>query len=199
MQPVNFRVRDVFLVVLLAALAACSLRNREGLDLSCDQLQGGAVNACGDGVITACVAGSVVYKVCDDADACSADWQSPGRYGCSAEEAAAFKPSPTGTGGSNGGGSGSSGTSGTTSKAGSSGTAGAAPYRACGTDFTKPACGMCLGSSKCCQPLTACAGEPACTSCLRRTGDQTPCAPDVVPTYDDVLTCLASTCTEECK
>lgn len=171
-------------ITMFLLVAACSLANREGRDLSCAALQNGAINACQDGIITSCVAGAVVYKVCEDKDACSAPWQSPGRYGCTSEEAADFKPSSGAEGSSTGGG----------------GTAGSGPlYEACGVTFKQPACGMCIAQTACCQKLTTCVATPLCESCLNRSGAEAKCDPALVPPYEAVVDCLLSTCKEECK
>lgn len=103
------------LKTLLAAslLLGCSLANREGVDASCDELQRGAINACGDGIITTCEGGDVEYRVCSDPDACEADWQESGRYRCdnSEELPKADQGSSSGSGGDagSGGGPGSGG------------------------------------------------------------------------------------------
>lgn len=75
-------------MVTLGLLGACSLLNREGPDVSCADLQNGAANACADGIIATCSNGTVSYKVCDEKSACSAPWQTSGRYRCTETEPA---------------------------------------------------------------------------------------------------------------
>lgn len=75
-------------VATLLIVGACSLLNREGPDVSCADLANGAANACADGIIATCSNGSVTYKVCDEKSACSAPWQTAGRYRCTETEPA---------------------------------------------------------------------------------------------------------------
>lgn len=75
-------------VAVFCLVDACSLLNREGPDVSCADLQYGAANACLDGIIATCTNGTVAYKVCDQKSACSAPWQTSGRYRCTETEAA---------------------------------------------------------------------------------------------------------------
>ena len=70
---------------LVVAMAACSLGNREGPNVTCADLQCGKINACQDSIIAQCVDGvTVKYHVCipDKPDVCSADWQVPGQFKC---------------------------------------------------------------------------------------------------------------------
>lgn len=65
--------------------AACSLSNKEGPNVTCAQLQCGAVNACSDGIIASCADGvTVKWHVCTEnaEDICDKDWQKPGQYQC---------------------------------------------------------------------------------------------------------------------
>lgn len=76
-------------LAIAALLAgACSLLNREGPDVSCADLANGTANACADGIIATCMGGSVRYKVCEGTSACSAPWQTPGRFRCTETEPA---------------------------------------------------------------------------------------------------------------
>lgn len=85
--------------------AACSMFNREGPDVTCDDLQQGAINACAEGIIGTCKDGAVEYRVCADdgetaaADICEAAWQVADAYRCASGDED-FNPAPSGTGGS---------------------------------------------------------------------------------------------------
>lgn len=105
----------------LAMLAGCSLQNREGLDLSCEELENGSINACKDGIITSCEAGRVQYRVCSDENVCSESWQQPDAYRCSVGETL---PSGRGTSGTGGSSSGSGGTDGSATGGTNPGTGG---------------------------------------------------------------------------
>lgn len=72
----------VWLVAAVAASASCSVLNRTGPLDTCTTLDGGAINSCHDGIIESCVAGRVVYEVCDHASACEAAWQLRGAFRC---------------------------------------------------------------------------------------------------------------------
>ena len=82
-----------FALILLMALAvsSCSVANREGPNVTCDDLQSGTLNACKEGIIAYCNDGkTVTYKVCTDSvegtnatDLCEASWQVKGQYQCS--------------------------------------------------------------------------------------------------------------------
>jgi hypothetical protein len=63
-------------------LVSCSLLNRTGPDVSCADLQNGAINACKDGIIASCISGQVTYQVCTDSSDCDQSWQTPGAYVC---------------------------------------------------------------------------------------------------------------------
>lgn len=80
-------VRSSWLLTVYAAVAACSVFNRQGPSVTCDDLQNGAINACKEGIIASCVDGvHVAYQVCtgdDGADTCSQSWQTAGAYRCS--------------------------------------------------------------------------------------------------------------------
>lgn len=73
-------------VVLAAAYApGCSLQNVEGPDVTCEDLECGRVNACGEGIIAQCADGQTVrWHVCtsDADDVCDEDWQVEGAYRC---------------------------------------------------------------------------------------------------------------------
>jgi hypothetical protein len=57
--------------------------NREGPDLTCEDLACGRINACQDGIIAQCADGVVMrFQVCADARACERDWQVPDEYTC---------------------------------------------------------------------------------------------------------------------
>ena len=94
-------------------LAGClySSKNREGLELSCADLQNGSVNACQDGIITSCQLSATQYRVCDNEKTCSESWQTAGRFRCEQDES--LPALVLTTGGSPQGGSNSSGSSGT--------------------------------------------------------------------------------------
>lgn len=78
---------------------ACSWQNREGPDVTCADLQDGAVNACEDGIIATCTNGAVTWRVCeDDPDACDASFQEPGKFRCDDTEPV---PGSGGSGASN--------------------------------------------------------------------------------------------------
>jgi len=72
------------LVALGLALTSCSVLNREGPAVTCDDLHYGAINACQDGIIASCLYGKVTYTLCD-ADACDESFQVPGAYRCAPE------------------------------------------------------------------------------------------------------------------
>lgn len=68
------------------ALSACSAFNREGPLVTCADLEGGAKNACKEGIIASCKNGKgVTYEVCRGAEGegtCEASWQKQGAYKC---------------------------------------------------------------------------------------------------------------------
>jgi hypothetical protein len=78
----------------------CSVLNRHGPDVTCEDLANGQINACADGIIAYCTDGEeVTYEVCteevdgtDASDLCEAPWQSDGAFRCA----------PEGSGGSGG-------------------------------------------------------------------------------------------------
>ncbi len=126
-----------YLLVALAAVG-CSLGNREGPDVSCADLDDGAVNACQEGIIARCDRGAVAWKVCEDEAICDEAWQTPEAYQC-----AFLDPPPQLTGGGNpagGNGSGGSigvgGVGGNTATGGIQGSTGGfeQPAEACGLD-----------------------------------------------------------------
>ena len=100
------------LLSALACFAGCSALNREGPNVSCNELQAGAINACKDGIIASCKSGTTVaYEVCTGSDgekACEATWQKKTAYTCAQGTSS----------------SGSSGSSGSSSSSGSSGSSG---------------------------------------------------------------------------
>jgi len=100
-------MRPHVVFLLLAAVAACSVLNREGPDVTCTDLDNGAKNACSDGIIATCAAGEVRWQVCDARDACEQSWQVDGRFRCADSD-----PVPGGAGGSGGSGGTATGGSG---------------------------------------------------------------------------------------
>lgn len=81
--------RTLVLSCIVVFMVACSLLNRNGPNVTCADLQGGAINACQDGIIASCANGTTVtWQVCadtqstDGAEVCSAEWQRPGQYRC---------------------------------------------------------------------------------------------------------------------
>lgn len=86
MSPRNLLAAAACLVALVIA-GACSKSNREGPDVTCEDLACGRINACQDGIIAQCVDGLVVrFQVCQDPDICERDWQVPGEYTCDGED-----------------------------------------------------------------------------------------------------------------
>ncbi len=80
-SPVRGVARAAALWLLVAG--GCSVLNREGPDVNCEDLRNGAVNACADGIIASCDDGSnMTYRLCDDEDACGESWQVDGLYRC---------------------------------------------------------------------------------------------------------------------
>ncbi|MFI5298982.1 MAG: hypothetical protein ACHREM_12870 [Polyangiales bacterium] len=188
-------------------VTACSLANRDGPDTSCTALRYGAVNACQQGILAACVAGSVTYKACADSNACTASWQTPTAYRCAQTDNGPWGiglggPMPTGptdggtdSGRSDGGvfdvGSFDVGTSDTSgSDAGS---------LACGFAFKLPACATCVASN-CCTVLLTCASDAECTSCVKRPASASPCVPGQVADFDAFTACVtgAGACATAC-
>ncbi len=150
------RLRDI--APLVFVLAACSMLNREGPDVTCADLSDGATNACADGIIATCSAGEVRWRVCDDEKACEQSWQVEGQYRCKDSD---LVPDPTG-------GSGGSGGSGATGGAGATGgTGGAAPALAiCGScptgySMVANACNKECGDCGCFQNLCVSAAQTA--------------------------------------
>lgn len=142
-------------VVLLLGVAACSVLNRDGPDVTCADLGGGSKNACADGIVATCSGGTVRWRVCDDKSACEQRWQVAGLFRCSESD-----PVPELSAGS--GGSGGSGASG-----GSGGSAGMAPAVAvcgtCPTGYSEAAnaCNKECGDCGCFQRLCVSAGQTA--------------------------------------
>lgn len=84
-------VRSV-VAAAVVLLGGCSLLNREGPEVTCEALEGGAVSACEDSVIARCADGvTVTYEVCDTKliagdDVCKASWQNPRNHFCTPGE-----------------------------------------------------------------------------------------------------------------
>jgi hypothetical protein len=86
--------RRALCLALIALCSACSSLNREGPLATCAELDAGAINACGDGIIASCSDGEhVTYRVCTEdvngtsaKDLCGEAWQQPGMYRCNPEE-----------------------------------------------------------------------------------------------------------------
>ncbi len=76
----------MFTVAGGSLVVACSAGNREGPDVTCEDLACGRINACQEGIIAQCVDGLVVrFHVCQAENICEEDWQVPGEYKCSEE------------------------------------------------------------------------------------------------------------------
>ena len=79
---------------LSLALASCSLLNRVGPDVTCADLDGGAISACEHSIIARCVDGqTVTFEVCDDGlipgeDVCKASWQDSSNHRCKESDTA---------------------------------------------------------------------------------------------------------------
>lgn len=83
MRSTHDPARRLAVLFLAVAFASCSLQNREGVDATCADLQGGLVNACNDGIITSCLDGKTVrYEVCENKGSCEGIWQTPGAFVC---------------------------------------------------------------------------------------------------------------------
>jgi hypothetical protein len=91
----TYAVACVGPLLSLLVATACSLLNRDGPVVSCEELDDGTVNACEEGIIATCIDGDVRYTACDDPSACKEPWQLPGAYRCTSGEplAAAFSNS----------------------------------------------------------------------------------------------------------
>jgi cysteine-rich repeat protein len=74
------------LLLALSSLTSCSQLNREGPAAGCDELGGGRVNACQQGILAICEAGAMRYRVCPDEAACEAAWQHAGAFRCAEGE-----------------------------------------------------------------------------------------------------------------
>lgn len=86
MSPRKLLAAAAFTIALVVA-GACSKSNREGPDVTCEDLACGRINACQDGIIAQCVDGIVLrFQVCNDATICERDWQVPGEYTCDGED-----------------------------------------------------------------------------------------------------------------
>lgn len=82
-------VLGLILVAGVLSMPGCSMANREGPLVTCEDLEYGQVNACKEGIIARCEAGVVAYEVCEDdvgddaaRNLCDATWQVPGSYSC---------------------------------------------------------------------------------------------------------------------
>lgn len=168
-----------FTVLWVSALAlACSMNNREGLDLSCAQLENGNINGCKDGIITSCSNGIVRYEVCDDEDACAASWQVNEAFRCNESDEIPTRdvegdgdaePSPP---------------------AGNDPDGPQQMFAACDWTFATEACASCVMGT-CCTVARTCAEEDACESCATRAGNETPCALGIIAEYDAFRECLS--------
>lgn len=134
-----------WLSVGLCVLAACSLANREGPNVTCADLGNGATNACEEGILATCIGNEITYRVCDEESVCSQSWQVAGAYRCSNTESTPMPPdvpaagSGAGTGGvgptgGSGGAAGSpvGGTGGMSGSGGTGGTGGTGGPATCG-------------------------------------------------------------------
>ena len=111
-------------LLLALMLSACSLQNREGPNVTCADLEDGAINACSEGIIATCEKGSMTWQACESDDVCDEAWQTPNKYRCNSTDAAPSleaDPSNTGTGGVRLTGSGGSSTGGESPGGNSSG------------------------------------------------------------------------------
>ena len=155
---------------LLALLAlggtACSLLNREGLDVTCEQLGNGARNACRDGIITSCIEGEVTYRVCEEEKVCEETWQAKNAFKCRQFEALELRdPEPP-----------------------------AFPskeptfFDACGWSFETRTCAECV-ESKCCAAATACAIDLDCSDCAGRGAAEAQCTSDPLGLLEPFRNC----------
>lgn len=182
-------------------VVACSTQNREGLDLSCGELQNGGINACREGIITSCVSGTVRYEVCNNENACEASWQTRSRYRCKETEplpALVETPMTTGSGGAIGTTTSpaTANISVVTSSGTTGGSGGASSTSVCGFNYGA-ACASCM-QANCCAESQACADDAQCVECLTRGADETPCLPDLVPRAQTLVQCQSMYCSEDC-
>lgn len=187
-------------LLLLGLVAACSMLNREGPDVTCTDLGDGAENACVDGIIASCSGGAVHWRVCDDKKACEQSWQVEGQFRCADSDPI---PNAAPTGGSGGGGGG------TGAVAGNGGT-GAVPETggSGGTGGTSAAsCDQCITNS-CADKINACNADAKCSellTCIKACGD-TSCSKACVYKYPDSASylgyslrqCVLDNCPKEC-
>lgn len=99
MNPTRYSLlQRVGIVVLGMSVLSfgCSLFNREGPTVTCQDLGNGTTNACKDGIVATCSTGKIRYTVCDDKNACDGTWQTGGRYRCAERDTI---PDSTGDGG----------------------------------------------------------------------------------------------------
>lgn len=160
---------------------ACSLLNREGPNVTCTDLDNGAQNACSNGIIATCSAGKMTYQVCDLDTTCEQTWQTQGQYRCDQNSPV---PNLTGSGGTGSQATGTGGTSGGAS--------------ACGFTFATTSCASCV-ETNCCVLAITCSQAADCASCITRTGADSPCAPGMVGSYDNITNCLNSSCVNACQ
>lgn len=146
-------------VGVLLLIGACSLLNREGPDVTCADLANGTANACADGIVATCANGAVTYKVCSEKSACSAPWQTSGRYRCTeTEPAPVLTSSVPGEDGSNGDDSNGSNDAGGISVPDASST----PTVDASDSGSSPAtCESCV-QSKCSAQLASCLSDGSC-------------------------------------
>ncbi len=142
-------------ILLGLAGPACSLFNREGIELTCEQLENGAKNACQEGIITSCVEGEVVYRVCELESACKQPWQVRDAFGCGESETVTLRdPQPPAFPGSE-----------------------PAYFDACGWSFETKSCAECV-ESKCCAAASACSRDLDCSDCAGRKSSEAQCTVD---------------------
>lgn len=206
------------ILLSIATLMACSVLNREGPNVTCSDLQSGAINACSEGIIATCGNGAVHWTVCDDKAACEASWQTVDNYRCT--ESSSYSPAQSpGTGGAafgSGGAVASGGTApgsggapgagGTALGVASGGTAqGTGGIPISGGTSSSGACDTCIAKS-CASQLTNCKVDSSCAAlynCIEACTD-TNCGSSCVtkyPSYDfgqPLRQCVANSCNTRC-
>lgn len=209
-------VRLIAVVALLAAMgagaASCSLANRRGPDATCATLSNGKINDCRDGILASCVGGALQYKVCDDAAACSAAWQEAGEFRCTETEPL---PNVSVTACTNentcpratpycyaAGGfcvqcMSDANCPSTTPKCDNGHACVSTNPIVCGFPYKNATCASCI-QTNCCSASTACAANGDCTSCLTRPASSPPCVTGMVPMYDQLMSCIGSSCSSTC-
>lgn len=208
------RIPAVVLVVLLGltTAASCSLANREGPDVTCGQLQNGAVNACKAGILGSCVGGSVTYKVCDDGSACEASWQKQGQYRCaetdpppgvattacsSSNQCSGATPQCYAAGGFCVQCNSDANCPASTPRCDTTHTCVGTTPVVCGFAYKRTTCSSCIQKS-CCAASQTCAAATDCKSCMSRPAQASPCVPGMVATYDDLTSCIQTSCSSSC-